>query len=704
MNTHPRWIVKRATSFRGFFGGRRSVVAEAVTEGTTEHPVSLIPCHLRRPALPRLGRVCRYLWLLLVGAGFPPGTQASITLVREGKPCASIVVGAAAMEPAKEAAVELQNYVRKMTGAELPIVTDDQEIADSKVLVGESQFTRELGLRNTDFGDQEYLIRTSGKDLVLMGRDETNQDAERLAWVAGTPKKYFQRIGSIYAVDTFLEKYCGVRWYLPDDIGEVVPARKTIECGSIDLRRRPCTRFRTIYGWDSIRKTLWSWKDHPHAALLEPDQRLWWARRLKMGGEPFVSCHSLYGYYKRFGATHPEWFAESQPKLGNQLCLSNPEVFKQVVQDARDYFDGKLDDPSAVACGDVFAVYPMDSGVWCQCEKCRPKYDPLRKTPEACGIGAGDSFGYASEYVWGFMAAVAKEVAKTHPGKYVTCGAYWEHADPPRQAPVPPNVKVLLSNFHWKHWDPRVLKEERDRMNAWRAKLASGANLYLWDYHIFPEYTTYEALPSIAPHAIAADIQAMKRSAVTGGQFCDGDEYMNLALEHLRIYPTLKMLDDWDLGIDALLAEYYRLFYGPAEKPMRSFFEKLEAIYSEKNPKLKPVIESEAEPKVAITIDLGTVQPIHGVSFSTAAGESSGVFWPRSITIAVSKDGREYENLGDLEGLSAAATPVPDAKEHVKHRFMVDNLNTEGRFVQLQVKARGSYVFCDEIEVYGNEE
>ncbi|MBI4028304.1 MAG: DUF4838 domain-containing protein [Verrucomicrobia bacterium] len=669
------------------------------------HPVSLTPCHLRRS--PFFGMACFHLWLLLVCALPPSTAQAGITLVREGKPGATIVVGADAVEPAREAAVELQTYLRKITNAELSIVTDDEEIVGPKVLVGESRFTRELGLRNTDFGDQEYMVRTSGPNLILMGRDESDQELGKLAVSGGLPKKFFQRIGSIYAVDTFLQKHCGVRWYLPDDIGEVVPSRQTLEFGSIDLRRRPSTRFRAVAnGWDDIRKTLWAWKDIPNPVPLEPEKRLWWARRLKMGGEPFLSCHSFYGYYKRFGATHPEWFAKSEPKADNQLCLSNPEVFKQVVQDARDFFDGKLDDPNAAACGDVFSVYPMDSGAWCQCEKCRPRYDPSRKMSEAYyNIGGPDRDGYASEYVWGFVAAVANEVRKTHPDKYISCGAYWQQVEPPRNVNLPPNVKVILSKFHWKHWEPRSFKTDRDLMNTWLAKLSGGDRLYFWDYYCFPEYTTYEALPSIAPHAIAADIQVMKERGVTGGQLCNVDGYMNLAMEHLRLYTTLQLLDDWDLNVDALLAEYYRLFYGPAEKPMRTFFEKLEAVYSETNPRLKPVIESEPEPKVTITIDLGTVQPIRGVAFSTAAEKNSAVFWPKSIMVAVSKDGRKYEKLGDLVALSASATPLPDAgKEHVKHRFMVDNLNAEGRCVQLQAQARGWYVFCDEIEVYGNEE
>ena len=311
-------------------------------------------------------------------------TGASTVLVDQGKARATIVVGKGAVDAAADAARELRRYVKKMTGAELPIVDDESHVPGTKLLVGESRYTRALGLRNDDFKEQEYLIRTVGDDLVLMGKDGS---VAEVASVAGVPtcmtKKYYQRIGSIYAVDTFLEKYCGVRWYLPGKIGEVVPEKNRISIGDINIRRQPSVRLRVFNHWDTIPKTLWTWKDKEYPGKIGPSKRLWWARRLKVGGELFMSSHSFYGYYKRFGSIHPEWFAEGKPKLGNQLCLSNPEVLKQVVQDARDFFDGKLNDPRAAAVGDIFSVMPMDSNIWCQCDKCRSLYKQSEKKKES---------------------------------------------------------------------------------------------------------------------------------------------------------------------------------------------------------------------------------------------------------------------------------------------------------------------------------
>ena len=55
-------------------------------------------------------------------------------------------------------------------------------------------------------------------------------------------------------------------------------------------------------------------------------------------------------------------------------------------------------------------------------------------------------------------------------------------------------------------------------------------------------------------------------------------------------------------------------------------------------------------PYVAITVDLGRVEPIGGVSFRTAAG-AAGVEWPAAIHILTSDDGKSYRDNGDLVAL-----------------------------------------------------
>jgi hypothetical protein len=99
---------------------------------------------------------------------------------------------------------------------------------------------------------------------------------------------------------------------------------------------------------------------------------------------------------------------------------------------------------------------------------------------------------------------------------------------------------------------------------------------------------------------------------------------------------------------------------------------------------------------VRVIIDLGAIQPIDSVIFSTASRLNAGVHWP-SFIVAVSDDGVAYHTAGEASGEGTAAGQDP-AREY-RRRLVVTGLRTRGRFVMLYVIPGGPYVFCDEIEV-----
>jgi len=99
-----------------------------------------------------------------------------------------------------------------------------------------------------------------------------------------------------------------------------------------------------------------------------------------------------------------------------------------------------------------------------------------------------------------------------------------------------------------------------------------------------------------------------------------------------------------------------------------------------------------------ITIDLGKVYPISGVSFGTAAGVA-GVRWPTALMVFVSDDGRSWFPAGDLIELSDTGPP-PAYGEFAPHVFRTNRIQTRGRYVQLAGVPTGPFLFVDEIEVY----
>ena len=94
-----------------------------------------------------------------------------LTLVRDGRPAATIIVAKTAGHSPWFAAGELQNHLKKITGATLPIVTDSATVQGTRILVGASRETEALCLRNAGFSPQEYLIGFRPDTLILMGQD-----------------------------------------------------------------------------------------------------------------------------------------------------------------------------------------------------------------------------------------------------------------------------------------------------------------------------------------------------------------------------------------------------------------------------------------------------------------------------------------------------------------------------------------------------
>jgi len=100
-----------------------------------------------------------------------------------------------------------------------------------------------------------------------------------------------------------------------------------------------------------------------------------------------------------------------------------------------------------------------------------------------------------------------------------------------------------------------------------------------------------------------------------------------------------------------------------------------------------------------ITIDLGSVQSISGISFDTAAG-TAGVSWPTTIPIAVSDDNVTWHYQGDLRWL---ADESPPASGYSTFTYYTNQLHTKGRYVAIGVVS-SPYIFTDEIEVYRGDD
>ncbi|MCM8817031.1 MAG: hypothetical protein NC913_05925, partial [Candidatus Omnitrophica bacterium] len=177
-------------------------------------------------------------------AGIKDNTKpGNILLVRDGTPTAMIVVPKNAKEKypkAFEAANEIQSYIKKMSGAELKIVSEEEIPQDFSTLIfiGHTQAAKknkikipsgfDPSIRPDVYEEEGYIIKTQGNNIFIAG----NEDGP------------YQ--GTIYAGYAFLEKL-GCRWFFPGDWGEIVPKIKTIIAPAIDIEAKPDFAMRGIW-------------------------------------------------------------------------------------------------------------------------------------------------------------------------------------------------------------------------------------------------------------------------------------------------------------------------------------------------------------------------------------------------------------------------------------------------------------------------
>src|SRR4051794_26033285 len=138
----------------------------------------------------------------------------------------------------KAAAEELAHYVGRITGQAPGTIrwSDYRAEADGlSFFVGADVAERVLGEKLGPWADEEWVLRTVPRGLVLAGRDGDGDP-----WSARTPA------GTLLAVYTLLDDYLGVHWFWPGAFGEHVPHDQDAVVPELRLRRAPAFAIRSV--------------------------------------------------------------------------------------------------------------------------------------------------------------------------------------------------------------------------------------------------------------------------------------------------------------------------------------------------------------------------------------------------------------------------------------------------------------------------
>lgn len=349
-----------------------------------------------------------------------PKDKLVMVLAKDREPGATIIIKKDATDLQLGPAEELQEYIHKITGAVLPIADDTSQPEGNLILVGWSRFTREMCIDTAKFTGDSFIIKTSPGRLVLAGNDSD----------LGVSNSYVptKKRGTANAVNVFLQDYCGVRWFMPGKLGEVVPKKKTLEIREIDKREQ----FFRLYAT---------------GVSIEPKWKQW-SHHNFFGSSIFLHHKGGHLWYYfiptgRYFKEHPEWFALLDGKRtgkGNHLCPTNKRMWAEALKNLKNIYAQGYE---------MVELGQTDGYRRCQCEKC-----------EAMDEYRGTGYyipGRPADRIWVFHNYLAEEVHKAYPDRRIMIISYGPTGEVPHQVKkLPNNVTV-----EWCHQDPDVIERWR---------------------------------------------------------------------------------------------------------------------------------------------------------------------------------------------------------------------------------------------------
>ncbi|NSW58368.1 MAG: DUF4838 domain-containing protein [Armatimonadetes bacterium] len=486
--------------------------------------------------------------LILLSALAPFAALADdFALVREGEPQATLVIDSRRY-PLKQditnrwateertianIVATVVEYVRKSTGAELPVVDlAAGEIPDGTlVFIGRGEYVdRQIGADLDRLDPSGYIIRAvDGRHLVIAG--PTSEGTE-------------------FGTYEFLERFVGVRWLFPTEIGEHVPRTETLVVpANVYLRDEP------------------AFMQVPLLASMPTHQT--WARRMRFWTR-LNFHHSLVDMFPpaKYAKTHPEFFPI--PKAGAtqrylpsdndyswQPCFTAPGL----VDEAARIITEALDRNPRIRS---YSFGVNDSNLYCQCENCREEY-----------IQGEEFLGMAcySDVYFKWVNAVVDKVLEKHPDAWFGCLAYSHVGKPPVKVDVHPRVIPFLTYDSMQLLDPERRRDHEALVQAWAAKCTFlGRYDYTYgDHHVPPRIYLHHWADCVR---WARDHQVRAWYAETYPFFGEAPKY----------YVMAKIWWDPDRDVDALLEEWYRLAFGRAAAPMKAYFDHWEDYWIRRVP------------------------------------------------------------------------------------------------------------------------
>lgn len=423
------------------------------------------------------------------------------------------------------AARELAEYLRKLSGRTSSLVRREPLFRNSPgIYVGDTRTGRRvLGAEPPEFplppdlwDNFDYVA--SHNQVILRGTDPG---------------------ATALAVYWFLQEEVGVRWWAPSAIGEDLPSLERLEL--------PPTRQTIRPGIVSRGMAPMSWQGRKTESAV-------WARRNLLRHRLSLS-HNLHKIVPPLSEETRDLYPPPSRNILPRDAHPNLEsatVRELAVAAATRYFNSHPEAPSfSLALADHLEF--LDWSIYKSVDPDRTFRGGLDFTP----------------LVFGFTDAVARELAKTHPGRYVSSLAYILTENAP-DFPLSPNVIPTATADRSQWYDKDFREEDLALMRRWAD---SGVDiLATWDYAYGYQYL----IPRIYLEQQGQSVKALRDAGVDAFYI---EIYPLWGIDAPKAWLYARLLWNPDADPEALLDEFFTGYYGSAADAMRRFFALAEAAW-----------------------------------------------------------------------------------------------------------------------------
>jgi len=460
-------------------------------------------------------KIPRYILLFIslnVGQCIAQGRQ-QIEIVKNQHSDYQVILPLAPTKSEQKAANLLVTFIKATTGVSLQVLNEPiagkPMAAMPGIYIGRTSMAEHLNLlRDSIMSSEGYLICTNNKNVLIIGG---------------------KGHGAEYGVYYFAEKFLQARMYDANP-AEFVQKSKLELPSNLKISSIPAFIYRESYypmsedpaylNWHGLHRfeDLWGIWGHSYNKLIPPSV-----------------------YFKK----HPEYYAlVNGVRQPTQLCLSNPEVLKKVIDTLKIMM---AENPDAI----YWSVAPNDGGGYCSCDACK-KVDR-------------EEGGHQ-----GSLIRFVNKVADAFKDKKITTLAYEGTAAAPQKTHAQSNVIILISSIDIfreqplrnANWPAAVLL--RNQLKSW----ANKANqLFIWDYSV--QFTNYlSPFPDL--EVLADNLKYFKSQHVTGiFEQGSGDTYADAA--ELNSYLQAKLFWNPDQDVHDLITEFCNGYYGPGSAFVREY-------------------------------------------------------------------------------------------------------------------------------------